>query len=253
MSARRVLTLAGHDPTGGAGVQADIEAIAAQGVAAFSVITALTVQDSTNVQRVEAVAPALLQQTLAVLLADCRVDAIKIGLIGDAAQVPVIAATLDQLAVPVVLDPVLRAGGGTPLANAELKAALLRELLPRVTLLTPNAAEARRLSGCAAVDGAGPALLAAGAGAVLVTGGDEPTAGVQDVLFRPGRPPQAFTAARIAGGFHGAGCTLASAIAARLALGEPLPQAIDTARRFTHEALQQARALGQGRRIPRRL
>ena len=252
MSTPRVLTLAGHDPTGGAGVQADIEAIVAQGAVAFSVVTALTVQDTTNVRQVQAVSAALLEQALAALLADCRVDAVKIGLVGDVTQVPVIAAALDRLAVPVVLDPVLRAGGGAELANAALQAALRCDLLPRVTLLTPNAAEARRLSGCASVDDAGVALLAAGARAVLVTGGDEPTAGVQDCLFLPGQPPQTFSAARLDGGFHGAGCTLASAIAARLALGEPLPRAIDEARRFTHRALQQAQALGQGRRIPRR-
>lgn len=249
-----VLCLSGHDPGGGAGLCADLQTLAAHGVHGFSVVTALTVQDSRDVRRVVATDAALLDAQLQVLLADSRPDAVKLGLIGSAAQLVVIAAHLARLDVPVVCDPVLRAGGGSPLVAEDYPAALRRLLLPRVTVLTPNASETRRL-----VPGAGgdleacaDALRADGAGWVLVTGGDEPgdtvinrvhaAAGRRDCIWP--RLPETF---------HGAGCTLASAIAARLALGDDPDTAIDTGQRWTQGALARAFAAGGGRRIPGRL
>ena len=141
-----VLCLSGHDPGGGAGIQADIETIAAMGGHALAVITAHTVQDSSNVTRVTPADADLFEAQVDALLADCKPQALKIGLLGGAGQVALVAATIRRAAAPVVLDPVLRAGGGAELADEELIERMRRDLLPLVEILTPNAAEARRLA-----------------------------------------------------------------------------------------------------------
>ncbi|MEW6169903.1 MAG: hydroxymethylpyrimidine/phosphomethylpyrimidine kinase [Pseudomonadota bacterium] len=249
-----VLCISGHDPSGGAGLQADIEAVAAQGAHALGVITALTTQDSRDVRRVQAVAPALLAEQLELLLDDCRPQAIKLGLLGDAAQIPTILAAIEQCRVPVVLDPVLRAGGGGTLAAAATAAALLERLLPAASIATPNAAEARRLAPAAAgLDGCAAALLARGCGAVLITGGDEQTPDVENRWYRPDAAPRVFRWPRLPGGFHGAGCTLAAALAARLARGEPVEAAVEHAQGYVHACLEHALSVGGGRPIPNRL
>jgi len=248
-----ILCFSGHDPGGGAGLQADIEAIAAGGGHALGVITAHTVQDTRNVTRVVAPSLDLLREQTETLLADCRIHAIKVGLLGDAAQAAYIADVIRRLGVPAVLDPVLRAGGGAELAGADLVDAL-RALLPQVEVVTPNAAEARRLAPDAAdVDACGAALLASGARNVLVTGGDEPGDTVTNTWYAPGREPHPFTWARLPGPFHGAGCTLASAIAVRLARGTALAEALMEGQAYTHAALERARRIGHGRPIPGRL
>jgi hydroxymethylpyrimidine/phosphomethylpyrimidine kinase len=204
---------------------------------------------------VRAVDSAFLGSQLEALAADCDIRAIKIGLLGEPAQVALLASWIDRLAVPVVLDPVLRAGGGTDLAGTALQAALAAELLPRVTLMTPNAAEARRLASLppgAPVDLAGAALLAAGCANVLVTGGDEAADEVVNTWHRAGAPPHRYAWPRLPETFHGAGCTLASAIAARLVLGESLAAALEAGQRWTQASLGRAFAIGRGRRIPGR-
>lgn len=240
-----LLCLSGHDPGGGAGVQADIETAVALGVHALTVVTALTVQDSSDVREVEPVPADLIARQLDVMLADFRIDAVKLGLLGGAGQLAVIRAALDRLRVPVVLDPVLRAGGGSDLVAADFPAALLRELAPAVTVMTPNAAEARRLGGAEAV-------LAAGAEHVLVTGGDEPGERVVNVHHRRGAPPQRHEWPRLPGPFHGAGCTLASAVAAKLARGLAVEAALTEAQAWTHASLARGFAPGRGRPIPGR-
>jgi hydroxymethylpyrimidine/phosphomethylpyrimidine kinase len=249
-----VLCLSGLDPGGGAGLQADIETMAALGGHALGLATCLTVQDSRDVARVVAVEPALLEQQLEVLLADMRPQAIKLGLLGDAAQLPLIVRTIRRCAVPVVCDPVLRAGGGALLHGDDTLAALRRELLARVTVLTPNAAEARRLCPEAAdLDACGAALLAAGCARVLITGGDEPGAEVLNSAYAAGAAPRRYRWPRLPETFHGAGCTLAAAIAALLAGGMDLDQALEQAQEWTQAALNRAFAVGRGRRIPGRI
>jgi hydroxymethylpyrimidine/phosphomethylpyrimidine kinase len=250
-----VLCLSGHDPGGGAGLTADLETLAAHGLHGLSVVTALTVQDSRDVRRIVATDPSLLDEQLTVLLADAEPDAVKLGLLGSVEQLPVIARHLARLAVPVVCDPVLRAGGGTALVADDYPAALRRLLLGHVTVLTPNASETRRL-----VPGAGgdleacaDALLADGAAHVLVTGGDEPGESVINRVHAPGGVRRDCVWPRLPETFHGAGCTLASAIAARLALGDTPDTAIDNGQRWTQGALARAVAIGRGRRIPGRL
>ena len=248
-----VLCCSGYDPTGGAGIQADIEAVAAQGAHALSLITALTVQDTRNVARVVAVDAALLAEQWHALWPDCRIAAIKVGLLGDAAQLPLLASMFKQAGVPVVLDPILRAGGGAELTAAAFAQRVQAELFPFCTLLTPNAAEARRWTGEADLDAAAQKLLAAGAEQVLITGGDEPGPMAQNRWYAPGRPVRVFEQPRLPGSFHGAGCTLASAIAARLALGEGMEAALQAAQQYVHQTLLHAAAVGQGRRVPRRI
>lgn len=249
-----VLCLSGHDPGGGAGVQADIETVLSLGGHAVTLITAHTVQDSANVSAVRAADIGLLREQAAVLLTDVKVSAMKIGLLGDAAQAGFIAELIERTGAPVVLDPVLRAGGGAELVSAALVDELKRTLLPRVHVLTPNAAEARRLApGAADLDAAGAALVALGARNVLITGGDEPGEAVVNRWYRSDGSPRAFSWPRLAGPFHGAGCTLASAIATLLARGLPAGEALADAQAYVHAALSRSFAPGKGRRVPGRL
>lgn len=253
MRVPNVLCCSGHDPTGGAGIQADIEAVAAQGAHALTLVTALTAQDTHNVQRVDAMPPEWLAQQGQLLLADCAIAAIKIGLLGVPAQLSVLVAFIRQSQRPVVLDPILRAGGGTELVGNELAVQMRQQLFPLCTVLTPNAAEARRWTGERDLDTAGQALLADGAQHVLITGGDEPGEISRNRWYTNGAPVRVFERARLPGHFHGAGCTLAAALAARLALGESVEAALIAAQAYVHETLRHARPIGGGRWLPRRL
>lgn len=249
-----VLCLSGHDPVGGAGIQADIETIAALGGHALALITAHTVQDTVNVTRVVAADPMLLREQMERVLADSAIDALKVGLLGDAAQVAFVAETIRRSRVPVVLDPVLRAGGGADLASAELIGRLRAELLPLVDVLTPNAAEARRLTPDAQdLDACGEQLLALGPRHVLITGGDEPGDPVVNRWFARGASPRRFAWPRLPGSFHGAGCTLAAAIAVLLAGGLTPGKAVEDAQAYAQRCLARAFAPGRGRKIPGRI
>jgi hydroxymethylpyrimidine/phosphomethylpyrimidine kinase len=252
-----VLCLSGHDPGGGAGLQADIEAVAALGGHAVGVITAHTVQDTTDVRRVVAADVALLREQVDALLADIPIGAVKVGLIGDSGQVDFLADLVARVGRPLVLDPVLRAGGGAELATDTLVSELKRVLLPRVDVLTPNAVEARRLTGLQDLDACGAALLEAGARNVLITGGDDvhgaPAEVVVNRWYRHAGAPRAFSWPRLRGPFHGAGCTLASAIAILLARGLPVAAALADAQAYVHAALERGFAPGRGRPIPGRL
>lgn len=252
MSLPSVLCIAGHDPTGGAGIQADIEAVSAQGAHALTLLTALTVQDTHNVRRLQAVDSVLFSEQAECLLRDCKVSAAKLGLLGNQAQVELIAAWLRRLCVPTVLDPILRAGGGADLLGHSLATAMQEQLFPLATVLLPNAAEARRLSGHQDLRQAGMTLLRSGAANVLITGGDEDGDEVLNHWFQPEAEPMVFRWPRVEGGFHGAGCTLASALAARLARGEPMATALQIAQAYTHQALLRGHRPGQGRRVPGR-
>ncbi len=249
-----VLCFSGHDPSGGAGVQADIEAIAAQGARAATVITALTVQDSRDVQQVHPVAPAVIAAQAEAVFRDLRPRAIKIGLLGDAANARALARLLQKHSrLPVVLDPVLRAGGGRELADDALLMVLRSELLPLCTLVTPNAAEARRLAGAQELARCAEILLGYGVRHVLITGGDEATGRVENRMFSRGGAGAGWDWPRLPGRYHGSGCTLAAALAARLALGEELLAAAANAQQYVAECLRRAQRVGQGQLFPKRL
>lgn len=249
----QVLCISGHDPSGGAGIQADIEACAALGAHALSVLSSITVQDSREVYAVRALDEDWLVQQVQHLLADCRPGAIKVGLVGSAAQARRIAGYLRETGLPSVVDPVLRAGGGGVLAGDDTAEALRAHLLPAASVITPNAREARALTGLDDADAAAEALLQAGCANVLVTGGDEPGDTVVNSWHRRSAAAVRFEWPRVPLGFHGAGCTLAASIAACLAAGLDLATALSEAQAAVHLALRHAVAIGRGRAIPGRI
>ncbi|WP_018952612.1 bifunctional hydroxymethylpyrimidine kinase/phosphomethylpyrimidine kinase [Thioalkalivibrio sulfidiphilus] len=250
-----VMTFAGNDPTGGAGIQADIEAIISMGCHAAPVVTALTVQDTTSVQGFAPIDAELIIQQARAVLEDMPVAAAKIGMVGSIEAVQAIHTILmDYPDIPVVLDPVISAGGGGELANEEVVDCLRSLLLPLTTLLTPNSLEARRLAPESDnLDACAMALLDHGAEFVLITGSHENTPEVHNTLYGNRRKLETFTWPRLEGSYHGSGCTLASAIAGLLAQGtEPLSAAHE-AQEFTWQALNHGYRIGMGQRLPNRL
>jgi hydroxymethylpyrimidine/phosphomethylpyrimidine kinase len=254
-----VLAIGGHDPSGGAGIQADIESIAANGAHATSLLTCLTLQDSCNVQALHPVAPEWLTRQADLLLADCRISAIKIGLLGSPEVATAVADLLNAHShIPVVLDPVLAAGGGSDLAGSELLQQMREKLLSRCDLITPNIPEAVSLSGLdssARLDDCAHRLLEFGAGAVLLTGTHESTEEklITHRFYRSNHPTAQSHWQRLPGEFHGSGCTLAAAIAARLALGDTLEQAVENALDFAWRSLRHAYRSGRCQLTPDRL
>lgn len=249
-----VLSIAGHDPSGGAGIQADIEALGALGCQAATAITCLTIQDSGNVHELIPLPPDQLIRQVDTVLTDYPVRAIKIGLVGSAGIAQAIGKLLlRHPGIPVILDPILAAGGGTELAGEQLATAILEQLVPRSLLLTPNSQEARRLTGREQLDTCADALLSRGCGAVLITGTHEAAADVRNTLYRPDRPPQTEHWPRLPYSYHGSGCTIASAIAAGLAKDLPLDQAVSKAQRYTWQSLAAGWRPGHGQHIPDRL
>lgn len=248
-----VLTFAGSDPTGGAGLQADLLTLASMGCHPLSVVTALTVQDTHGVSAVEAVDAAQVRRQAERLLADIEVAAFKLGILGSAANVAAIAAILaDYAAVPVVLDPVLASGRGDTLASGEMIASLRELLVPQSTVMTPNSLEARRLAEEEDLAQAARRLVARGAEYVLVTGTHEPARQVVNTLYDAGGVVREDRWPRLAGTYHGSGCTLASAIAAALANGLAVPEAVRDAQEFTWQALAAGFRPGKGQLLPDR-
>jgi len=251
-----VLCIGGHDPTGGAGIQADVETLSALGVRAFTLVTCLTAQDTRNVAAVLPTPATDFRRQYDTLMADVRPEAIKIGLLGSVEIAGLLGEWLIDFAGPIVLDPVLRAGGGEPLAGEALQRCLLEGLVPRSTLLTPNRAELTQLSRCVETQAAAQSLLEIGANGVLVTGADAAAAQhhdqVSNTLYTSHGAPQTWNWPRLPHVYHGSGCTLASACAAGLALGKPLTDAVAYAQDFTWKALVQAGRPGTGQHLPYR-
>lgn len=246
-----ILCIGGHDPTGGAGIQADIETVTALGGQAVSLVTALTAQDTHDVASLLPTPADFFAAAAERLLRDIAPDAIKIGLIGSAALIPPLVQILRSFPGPVVLDPVLAAGGGFDLGAARLLEAVRDQLLPLVTLTTPNRAEARRLAENDDAAVAAQTLLRCGADAVLLTGADEATGEVvTNHLYLGDGNPRAFRWPRLPQRYHGSGCTLASACATCLALGDDMATAVDRAQAFTAGALQAAIQPGGGQWLP---
>jgi hydroxymethylpyrimidine/phosphomethylpyrimidine kinase len=248
-----VLCFSGHDPIGGAGIQADIEAIAAQAAHAATVITALTVQDTRNVQRIEPVVVTTLREAARAVLKDLPVAAFKIGLLGSAEVAQAVADILaEHPGIPLVLDPVLAAGGGQDMSDDKLLEVMRSELLPLTTLLTPNSLEARRLSGKEDLDEAAQQLLSTGCRHVLITGTHEKTDKVHNTLY-DAAGQNVFESERLPGEYHGSGCTLAASLAARLALGDDILTACRQALAYTEQSLRRAHSPGRGQSLPGRL
>lgn len=251
-----VLAIGGHDPTGGAGLQADIETVVALGGRAVTLVTQLTAQDTSDVHGIWANSTEAFSHQAATLLADIAPAAVKVGLTGSVTLIDAVAGLLDRIAGPLVLDPVLAAGGGFDFGGDAVAAALLERLVPRATLVTPNRAEACRLTGRPIPADAALALLDAGAAAVLLTGADDAAASgdddVRNLLFTAADAPRAFAWPRLPDTYHGSGCTLAAACTARLAAGDTLAMAVETAQAFTWRSLQRAIRPGRRQALPTR-
>jgi hydroxymethylpyrimidine/phosphomethylpyrimidine kinase len=240
----RVLSIAGSDSGGGAGIQADLKTFSALGCYGMTAVTALTAQNTLGVQSIHGVPAAFLKTQLQSVLDDIGVDAVKIGMLHSPEVVEVVAWAIDHYGLKqVVLDPVMVATSGDRLIAEETVAVLVRELFPRVQLITPNLDEASLLlqQPLTAVDqlhNAAQALLDMGAKAVLLKGGHLPGDLLCDVLQTPGSDAVVFEATRIhSRNVHGTGCSLSSAIAAHLASGKTMADAVAAARAFIHRAI----------------
>lgn len=247
----RVLILAGSDSGGGAGIQADIKAVTMLGGFAATAITAITVQNTLGVHGVHPLPIELIRAQAEAVLDDIGADALKTGMLGSVDVVETVAAIIDQAGAPAVVDPVMVAKGGAALLPDQAVAAVKALMIPRAALLTPNAPEAEALTGLtvADLDGqrrAGEALLQLGARAVLMKGGHVPGERLIDVLMTP-NGETLFEGERVETRHtHGTGCTLASACAAGLAKGLPLPIAVAEAWAYVAEAIRRAPGLGGG-------
>ena len=260
-----VLTFAASDPTGGAGLQADILTIASLGCHPLSVVTAITVQDTAGVEGVFPIDAEWVADQARALLEDMPVAAFKLGMLGSVEVIAAIAEVIsDYPDVPVVLDPVLASGRGDQFADEEMIEAMIGLLLPQATLLTPNSMEARRLVqqiGDAEGDSRGKTDLAecahrlvnAGCEYVLVTGTHESTPQVINTLYGSHGKVRTDRWDRLPGSYHGSGCTLASAIAAHLAGGIDMADAVMAAQEYTWRTLAAGYRPGMGQFIPDRL
>ncbi|EQD50509.1 Phosphomethylpyrimidine kinase, partial [mine drainage metagenome] len=250
--AETALFIGGHDPSGGAGLTADIQTASALGVHPLTLITALTVQDTENVERIESVDPDWLEACFGKVVSDIHPACIKVGLWGSRSVGERLATLLGNMRpIPIVLDPIWKASGGFLLAQSGWADVVRDRLLPLTTLLTPNQTELLALAPSAAtIDEAARALLAHGTGAILVTGGDQDPhcPYVTSLLYTQDGAIERWNDARLSDAFHGSGCTLAAACASYLARGYPLKMAVRAGLRWAHLALVKARPIGRGGR-----
>lgn len=250
---RNVLTIAGSDPSGGAGIQADLKAFSARGCYGMAVITALTAQNTKGVSAVVPLDPGFVAEQICMVFADVRVDAVKIGMIADAGIASAVAEALKpHRGIPVVLDPVMIAKGGASLLDPEAVEVLKSELLPLATLITPNLPEAAALLGDPEasdrriMEAQAVRLVAQGPRAVLVKGGHLLGPESPDVLVAAGQVTW-FEADRIATrNTHGTGCSLSSALAAELAKGQEVSEAVQVAKGWLREAVRASGSLSVG-------
>lgn len=247
-----ILSIAGSDPSGGAGIQADIKAISANGGYAMAAITALTAQNTQGVTDVQLIDPKMIAKQIASIRADIRIDAIKIGMLGDVAITQTVLAALDGLNVPIILDPVMVAKSGDRLLDLSAVTALRDTLLPRAAIVTPNLPEAADLLGCSeAIDQAemkaqARSLLALGPRAVLLKGGHLPGDQSPDLLMTAQETiwldgPRFQSTAT-----HGTGCTLSSALATFMGQNMPMAKAAEQAKAYVVGAIARAADLSVG-------
>jgi len=260
------MTFAATDPSSGAGLQADILALASIGCHPLSVVTGITVQDTVGVDSVMPLDADWINDQARTILEDVQVAAFKLGLLGSVENVAVIAEIMaDYPDVPLIIDPILSSGRGDELANEEMQAAMCELLFPQATLITPNSLEARRLAFYdegdeikhTSLDECAQRLLAMGTEYVLITGTHERSTDVVNSLYggdvqTDSSLIKAYHWERLSGSYHGSGCTLTSAIAACLAHGLTMEEAIQEAQEYTWQTLKNAFRPGMGQFIPDR-
>ncbi len=256
-----VLVFAATDPSGGAGIQADIMTLSSMGCHPLSCVTAITVQDTMGVEDVFAIDPEWVADQARCVLEDMPVAAFKIGLLGSVEAIAAIAEVVsDYPEIPLILDPVLTSGRGDELATEEMIGAMRELLIPQSTIITPNSLEARRLTADDADDDDHPdlaecarRLITTGCEYVLITGTHENTPQVVNTLYGQDGVMRSDPWQRLPGTYHGSGCTLASAIAATIANGLAIGDAVRDAQEYTWQALKSAFRPGMGQHIPDRL
>ncbi len=256
-----VLCFSASDPSAGAGLQADILTLSSMGCHALSVVTAITVQDTVGVEAVYPLDAEWVADQARCVLEDMPVAVFKIGLLGSVEIIAAIAEVVsDYPEVPLVLDPILSSGRGDELATDEMVSALRELLIPQTTVLTPNSLEARRLTVDESDDNDDPdldecasRLLGLGCEFVLITGTHENSPTVINTLYGDGGVVRSDSWQRLAGSYHGSGCTLASAISATIANGLDMAEAVRDAQEYTWQTLASAYRPGMGQHIPDRL
>jgi hydroxymethylpyrimidine/phosphomethylpyrimidine kinase len=253
-----VLTLSASDPSGGAGLQADVLTLASLGCHPLSVVTAITVQDTLGVDDILALDAEWVADQARAVLEDMPVAAFKLGLLGSVETIAAIAEIMaDYPDIPLILDPVLASGRGDELATEDMLDAMRDMLVPQTTLITPNSMEARRLAFNESdeehsLESCASELLEAGCEYVLITGTHENTPKVINTLYHKDGVLRTDAWERLPGSYHGSGCTLASAIAAGIAFGLDVDEAVKEAQEFTWQALANAFRPGMGQFIPER-
>jgi hydroxymethylpyrimidine/phosphomethylpyrimidine kinase len=253
-----VLSFAGTDPTGGAGIQADLLTLSSMGCHALTVVTAITVQDTAGVEDVLPIEADWVSDQARVLLEDMSVAAFKIGLVGSVENCAAIAEVVsDYPDVPLILDPVLASGRGDEMVTDDLIEAMRELLIPQTTIITPNSLEARRLADDGSdeersLEDCARRILEMGCEYVLITGTHENTPQVVNTLYGQQGVIRSDSWQRLPGSYHGSGCTLASAIAATLANGLDIPEAVREAQEYTWQTLNAGFRPGMGQHIPDR-
>ena len=248
-----VMSLSGHDPSGGAGIQADIETLQTLGCHAATIITCLSIQDSQNVSRIQAVDADWIREQAALILADFPVKAFKIGLVGSLENVTAIADIIKQHKdIPVILDPILAAGGGKTLSSDALVAAMMKQLLPHTTIITPNIPEAQLLTNQQRRKNCAKIFVQHGCRYALITGTHSESKLVSNDFYQQGQLINTQRWPRLPHVYHGSGCTLATALSAYLSKGILIEEAVKKAQKFTWHSLAQATKLGKGQHIPLR-
>ena len=256
-----VLVFSATDPTGGAGMQADILTLSSMGCHPLSVVTAITVQDTMGVDDIFPIDADWIIDQARCVLEDMPVAAFKIGVMGSVENISAIAEIVsDYPDIPLILDPVLASGRGDELANDDMLIAMRELLIPQTTIITPNSMEARRLALDDHDDKDDPGLIecanriiASGCEYVLITGTHENTQQVINTLYSEDGVVGSESWPRLPGQYHGSGCTLASAIAATIANGLPMSEAVKDAQEYTWQTLKSAFRAGMGQHIPDRL
>ena len=250
-----VMTFAGNDPTGGAGLQADIETLASVGCHAAPVVTVLTIQDTQDVKGFATVDTALLIQQARAVLEDMPVAAFKLGMLGGVEIIEAVHSILmDYPDIPVIFDPVIASGAGTSLVDDNMLDAMANMLFPMTTILTPNTLEAKSLAPEAdTIDACAQVLQQLGCEYVLVTGTHDGTKDVVNHLYSDHRLLESYRWSRLPYSYHGSGCTLSSAIAGLMAHGHEPYTAVYEAQEYTWESLQYGYRVGMGQHIPNRL
>jgi hydroxymethylpyrimidine/phosphomethylpyrimidine kinase len=249
-----ILSLSGFDPSGGAGIQADIETISALGGYATSIITCSTAQNTQGVSRLLPTDSLFFKQQIDKLSEDVDFDAIKIGLIGSEDILQIIVNFIRKAPnIPIIFDPVLASGKGEIMSTTTLTQSMMTNLLPHILIATPNRHEAQKLSAINFdIQQSAEALLATGCQSVLITGTDDGEPVIKHHFFQTDQPSLKITVDRLQGTYHGSGCTLASAIATFIAKGYSLPESVQSAQQYCWQSLNHAHTIGKGQLIPDR-